>query len=353
VKNNKVLIALSGGVDSSVSAILLKEKGYDLIGVTLIMSKLGKYRIDPLSKSIKDASILASRLQIPYYVFDVNSEFEQIVIHNFISEYYSGRTPNPCTLCNPEIKWKSLLEIANAFDCEYLATGHYAQINENNGRFYISKAKDEIKDQSYFLWRLNQNQLRRTIFPIGKYEKDEIKRIADEKGFKTIASKKESYNICFIPEGDYRSYLKMHLGVEYQSKSGEFISNSGKILGVHAGIENYTIGQYRGLEATLEEPMYVLRINSSENSIVIGPKHELMQKKLTVKCFNLTKYSLIPQKISIRSKLNYKSSEIKCKIVLDNQQLNIQLEEPAFAICPGQSIAFYEGNDLIGGGIIA
>ncbi len=352
MKGKKVLVALSGGVDSSVSSILLKEQGYDLIGITLRVFNPQNYRLDPLAQNIKDATKLADKLQIPYYVIDVHKEFKQTVIGNFISEYQAGRTPNPCVLCNPEIKWKSLLKIANEFDCEYIATGHYAQIKIHKGRYHISKAMDEVKDQSYFLWRLNQNELSRTIFPLGKYKKPEIKRIAAEKGFKTIASKKESYDICFIPEGDYRNYLKEHSPKEKQGIIGKFITESGQVLGDHLGIENYTIGQRKGLALSTEVPLYVSKINSKENQIVLAKKQELMCNELIINDYNLSKYPAIPDEIIIKSKMRYKSPEILSKINTNNQQLTIQFSEPVFAVSPGQSIVFYEDNDLIGGGII-
>ena len=352
MRRKKVLVALSGGIDSSVSAILLKEHGYDLIGITLRMHNSNYYRTDPLAQSIKDASILANRLQIPYYVIDVQNEFNQIVINNFIDEYQIGRTPNPCALCNPEIKWKSLIEIKNEFSCNYIATGHYAQINKSNGRFFISKAKDETKDQSYFLWRLNQKELEKTIFPLGSYKKEEIKKIAASKGFNIIASKKESYNICFIPEGDYRKYFKELSITKNNSRTGKFVNTSGQYLGDHSGIENYTVGQRKGLEIFNEETLYVTKIISKDNVIVLGHKNELVQDQLIVKSFNLSKYNSIPQNVRICSKLNYKGTIIDCEIRQKNKQLILNFETPVLAISPGQSIAFYEGNDLIGGGII-
>jgi len=353
MKGKKVLVALSGGVDSSVASILLKEQGFDLIGITLRVFNPDDYRLDPLAQSIKDATKLADKLKIPYYVIDVHQEFEKVIIGNFISEYRAGRTPNPCVLCNPEIKWKNLLKIADEFDCEFISTGHYAQIKISNGRYHISKAVDEVKDQSYFLWRLNQNELKRTIFPLGAYKKADIKRIAAEKGYKTIASKKESYDICFIPEGDYRNYLKEHSSKEKHGIIGKYVTESGQVLGNHLGIENYTIGQRKGLELSTEDPLYVSKINSKDNQIVLAKKQELMCNSLIINDYNLVKYQALTDEIVIHSKMRYKSPEILSKITTNNQQLTVQFNEPVFAASPGQSIAFYEGNDLIGGGIIS
>jgi tRNA-uridine 2-sulfurtransferase len=352
MKSKRVLLAMSGGVDSSVSAILLKEQGYEIIGITFRVYSSQNQRVNPLEKSINDASILADILKIPYYIIDVQKEFEQKIISNFVSEYYSGQTPNPCALCNPEIKWKNLLDIANELDCIYIATGHYAISNKENDRYFITKGLDEIKDQSYFLWRLNQEQIKRTIFPLGHFNKVDIKKIARDRGLKILAEKRESYNICFIPEGGYRSFLSNYSVDFEKERIGQFISESNEILGFHQGIENYTIGQKIILESRIDDAYYVSRILPEENKILIEQKSRLMLKELIVNKLNLSKYDILPEDIKITAKLRYKDSAVGCNISIFGDLAKVSLDEPVFAICPGQSIVFYEGNDLIGGGVI-
>ncbi|MEN8121485.1 MAG: tRNA 2-thiouridine(34) synthase MnmA [Bacteroidota bacterium] len=352
MSNNKILVALSGGVDSSVAAIMLKEQGYDLIGITLRMYK-SQFRSDPLEQSINDATILAGKLGIPYYVIDVSDEFEKTIIHNFIDEYQSGRTPNPCSLCNYRIKWKYLVELADEFGCDYIATGHYAQIKELKGRYYISKGVDGVKDQSYFLWRLSQDYLKRTMFPLGHYPKSEIKQIAEEEGFKIIAGKKESYDVCFIPEGDYRDFIQQnHQLTSIKPKKGYFVSTNGEILGEHKGIYNYTIGQRKGLGIAYSEPLYVTKIDVEDNLIVLGTENDLKSKVFYLETYNMSKYGHIPENTTVKIKIRYKSPEIEGKLSFVDDKLKVEPTKPISAITPGQSAVFYEGDDLIGGGVI-
>lgn len=353
MSNNKVLVALSGGVDSSVAAILLKEQGYDLIGITLNVYK-SQFRSDPLEQGINDATILADKLGIPYYVIDVSDDFEKTIIHNFIDEYQSGRTPNPCTLCNYQIKWKHLIDIADEFGCGFFATGHYAQINELKGRYYISKGVDAVKDQSYFLWRLSQDYLKRTIFPLGQYSKSEIKQITEKKGFKKIAGKKESYDVCFIPEGDYRDFIQQNQYLtSIKPVKGYFVSKNGKILGEHDGIQNYTIGQRKGLGIAYSEPLYVTKIDVTNNLVVLGTENDLQSKVIYLETYKMSKYKNIPEDKIFQTKIRYKSLEIDSRISFEREKLKVELLESISAITPGQSAVFYEGDDLIGGGVIS
>ena len=350
--NKKVLMALSGGVDSSVAAILLKEQGYDLIGITLRIYQ-SQFRSDPLVQAIADATILAGKLSIPFYVIDVHDDFEESIINDFIGEYQSGRTPNPCALCNYQIKWKHLIKVANEFGCEYIATGHYAQIKESEGRYYISKGHDGVKDQSYFLWRLSQDYLKRTLFPLGAYSKPEIKAIADNKGFKKLAAKKESYDVCFIPEGNYRAFLNQNSEQDkVKTQKAYFVSSNGKVLGKHEGIQNYTIGQRKGLGIAHTEPLYVVKIDAPNNLIVLGPRSELESTIFYLESYNFSKYEKLPDKVLVQTKIRYKSPEIACQISFKEEKLKVELNTPVSAITPGQSAVFYEGDDLIGGGVI-
>ena len=353
MSNKKILVALSGGVDSSIAAIILKEQGYDLIGITLRVYQ-SKFRSDPMEQAINDATILAVKLGIPYYVIDVSDDFKKTIIHNFIDEYQRGRTPNPCALCNYIIRWKYLIDLANEFGCFHIATGHYVQINELKGRYYISKGVDDVKDQSYFLWRLSQDDLKRTMFPIGNYSKSEIKQIAQKNGFKTIAGKKESYDVCFIPEGNYRDFIQQnHQLTSIKAEKGYFVSVNGKILGEHNGIQNYTIGQRKGLGVAYSDPLYVSKIDVGNNLIILGTENDLLSTTFYMETYNMSKYKKVPDDKVFQTKVRYKSEEVEGQISLEKKKLKVELLEPVSAITPGQSVVFYEGNDLIGGGVIS
>ncbi|MBP6531846.1 MAG: tRNA 2-thiouridine(34) synthase MnmA, partial [Bacteroidia bacterium] len=297
-KKGRVLMAMSGGIDSSVSAMILHEQGYEVVGMTM---KTWDYASSGSSKketgccsldSINDARSIAVEKGFPHYIIDIREEFGNHVINDFVDEYLAGRTPNPCVRCNTHIKWEALLKRADMLDCEFIATGHYANVREVDGRFVVSKGKDEWKDQSYVLWGVSQECLSRTIFPVGKYHKSEIRQMAEDMGFHELAKKPESYEICFIPDNDYRSFLKKRVeGIEEKLNDGLFVNTEGKILGKHRGYPFYTIGQRKGLEVALGDPAYVVEIKPDTNTVVLGSYDELKKQEMWVKNVNLIKYT--------------------------------------------------------------
>lgn len=358
-KKGKVLVAMSGGIDSSVAALLLHEQGYEVIGITM---KTWDYASSGTSKketgccnldSINDARFLAVRLGFPHYILDIRSEFGDRIIDNFVQEYLSGRTPNPCVLCNTHIKWDALLKRADQLGCQYIATGHYAKIRFENERYVISRGLDDSKDQSYVLWGLKQADLARTIFPLSELDKPRVREIARQAGFDDLASKGESYDICFIPDNDYRSFLKKKVdGLEQRVGGGDFVDTRGGILGKHKGYPFYTIGQRKGLEIALGEPVFVVDINPATNTVVLGKKEDLEEKEMWIKDVNLIKYASVPSDRSFLTRIRYKDPGAPAIIRHDNDRLKVLFEKKVHAIAPGQSAVIYEGDDLVGGGII-
>ncbi len=361
MKENRVLIAMSGGLDSSVAAMMLLDQGYELVGITM---KTWEYADSGVSAketgccsldSINDARHLSVTLGFPHYVLDIRNEFNKHIVSDFITQYLKGRTPNPCVLCNTFIKWQALIKRADQLECAYIATGHYARIREENNRTVLSKGLDSDKDQSYVLWGLSQEMLKRTLFPLGTFKKSEIRTIARNAGFKDIAQKKESYEICFIPDNDYRGFLKRKVsGLEKQVKNGNFIDHKGKILGKHKGYPFYTIGQRKGLNIAAAEPLYVTKIIPKTNTIVLGTRNETFGNEFFVSKLNTIKYETIPDGMNVYVKIRYKdpghSATIKHNPASDHIMVN--LHEQVAAITPGQSAVFYDGDDVIGGGFI-
>lgn len=350
---------MSGGIDSSVTALLLHEEGYEVIGITM---KTWDYAGSGGSKketgccsldSINDARSIAVNLGFPHYILDIREEFGDYIIDNFIEEYLAGRTPNPCVLCNTHIKWDALLKRADMLGCEFIATGHYANVRHENNRYVISKGLDESKDQSYVLWGLSQESLKRTRFPLGKFTKKEIKQMAIDRGYKELANKSESYEICFVPDNDYRAFLKRKVeGLENKVDGGNFILSSGEIVGKHRGYPFYTIGQRKGLEIALGEPMFVTEIIPESNTVVLGTKEELMKKEMKVRNFNLVKYKTLPENFNALTKIRYKDAGTNSTINLRGDKLHVLFHQNVSGIAPGQSAVIYEGADLIGGGFI-
>ncbi|GAB4451923.1 MAG: tRNA 2-thiouridine(34) synthase MnmA [Bacteroidia bacterium] len=358
-KNKKVLVAMSGGIDSSISALLLKKQGYDLIGITM---KTWDYESSKVNgketgccslDSINDARVVAVKLGFPHYVLDIREEFTETIINNFVEEYLLGRTPNPCVLCNTHIKWDALLKRADMLGCDYIATGHYSKIRYESGRYIISKGLDVQKDQTYVLWGLTQDVLARTIFPLSEYTKVQVREIAVKEGFDYLAKKSESYDICFIPDNDYRKFLmnKVPDAIE-KIGEGNFIYHN-KIVGKHKGYPFYTIGQRKGLEVALGNPVYVKEIIPERNEVIIADKEELAQQIIKVRDYNLIKYEKLPDNFQALVKIRYKDPGKMATIhTLNDKHLEIVFHEPVYAVAPGQSAVFYEGGDLVGGGFI-
>lgn len=359
-KHGRILVAMSGGVDSSVASILLHEEGYEVIGITMktwdyVSSGINKRETGCCSlDSINDARIVAAQKNFMHIVLDIRDEFNSFIVNNFVNEYLSGRTPNPCVLCNTYIKWEALLKRADALDCEFIATGHYAQIRKENNRFVISKGIDEYKDQSYVLWGLSQENLARTKFPVGKYKKSEIKQIAKNFGFDFLANKSESYDICFIPDNNYRNFLNNKVnGLKNKLKGGKIVDKNGNVLGYHEGYPFYTIGQRKGLNVAVGVPLYVTKIIPESNTIVLGEKEDLYEQRMIVKDINIIKYPHFEDGMEFLTKIRYKDKgQLSTIKVLNNNRLQVTFYKKVPAITPGQSAVFYEGNDLVGGGII-
>ncbi len=360
-KRGRVLVAMSGGIDSSLSAVLLHEQGYEVIGMTM---KTWDYASSGGSKketgccsleSINDAREVAVELGFPHYILDIREEFGDSVIDHFTDEYLAGRTPNPCVLCNTHIKWDALLRRADRLDCEFIATGHYANIRQENDRYVISRGLDTNKDQSYALWGVSQQSLSRTIFPVGGFRKPEIRQMATEHGFHSLVNKSESYEICFIPDNDYRGFLKRRVdGLEEQVAGGEFVLQDGTVVGKHEGYPFYTIGQRKGLGIALGYPVFVTEIRQETNQVVLGKIDELSRNGMWVGKLNMIKYpDLVGKPTESLTKVRYKDNGTPATIEqMEDGRIQALFHAPVSAIAPGQAAVFYEGNDVIGGGWI-
>ncbi len=359
-RKGKVLVAMSGGIDSTVAALMLHHEGYEVIGITM---KTWDYAAAGGSKketgccnvdSFNDARMAAVQHNFPHFILDIRDEFGDAVIENFVEEYLAGRTPNPCVMCNTHIKWRALLKRADALDCEFIATGHYANIHQHdNGRYFLSKGLDELKDQSYVLWGLQQDLLSRTIMPLGKYRKTEIRQMAHDFGYPELAKKAESYEICFVPDNDYRGFLKRKVpGLTEQVEGGNFVDKDGKILGKHKGYPFYTIGQRKGLDITFGKPVYVTNIIPETNTVMLGDEADLNRQEMIVSKLNWQKYDSITDGMEATTKIRYKDKGTLSNLYQHENGVMVRFYDDAKGIAPGQSAVFYEGNDVIGGGII-
>ncbi|RMG82179.1 MAG: tRNA 2-thiouridine(34) synthase MnmA [Bacteroidetes bacterium] len=358
-KHGKVLVAMSGGIDSTVTAMMLHEQGYEVVGITM---KTWDYANVGGSKketgccsldSINDARKVSVDMGFHHFIFDIREEFGNYVIDNFVDEYMAGRTPNPCVLCNTHIKWRAMLKRADALDCEFIATGHYAIKDELNGRQYVRKAVDLNKDQSYVLWGLDQECLRRSMFPLGEYTKPQVRQMAYDWGYHELSKKGESYEICFVPDNDYRGFLKRQVeGLEERVAGGNFVDTSGQILGKHKGYPFYTIGQRKGLGMAFGEPMYVTEIRPETNTVVLGREEDLVRNGMMVSKVNLMKYEKVADGMEVLTKVRYRDHGAMSILRNLGDQIHVEFLANVKGVAPGQSAVFYEGDDVVGGGII-
>ena len=352
---SKALIAMSGGVDSSLAAKLTKDAGFECIGCTMKLydnEDIGINRLHTCCSldDIEDARSVAFKLGIPYYVFNFKDGFRETVINKFIKAYETGKTPNPCIDCNRYMKFDKLYQRAQILGCEYVVTGHYARIEFDGKEYLLKKAIDETKDQSYVLYAMNQEQLKHTLFPLGCLRKTEVRAIADTNGF-INASKPDSQDICFVPDGNYPSFMQKQTGRKYPK--GNFVDKAGKILGEHKGIIYYTIGQRKGLGIALGKPMYVAAVRSCDNTVVLGEDCELYSSSLIANDFNWISGTAPNTPISCKAKIRYRQKEQPAKAsLLADGRVKIEFIAPQRAITPGQAVVLYDDDIVLGGGTI-
>lgn len=356
----RVVVAMSGGVDSSVAAALLKEEGYEVIGATMQVWP-SKELADEADKfggccgldAASDAKAVALKLGIPHYVINFRDIFAEKVISNFCREYSRGRTPNPCIRCNRYIKFDALLSRAKELDSDFVATGHYARIEHNgvSGRYLLKKGVDRSKDQSYMLYLMTQSQLRNALTPLGGCTKERVRQIARELGL-TVADRAESQEICFIPNGDYTRFLKEYM--PQAAKPGPILDREGNTLGQHRGILFYTIGQRRGLGISAGEPLYVVDIDRERNAIIVGTRREIYGNELIASDLNWIAIEPPQQPIELKAKIRYRHREADAMItpMLTRDQAHVRFKQPQMAITPGQAIVFYHEDTVVGGGTI-
>lgn len=354
--NKKALIAMSGGVDSSVAAFLTKEKGFECMGVTMKLFHNDEVDIRENTccslEDVEDARSVAYRLGMPYYVFNFSDRFKEDVIDKFVEAYENGRTPNPCIDCNRYLKFDKLFARAQELGYDYVVTGHYARIefNEKTGRYLLKKSVDLNKDQSYVLYSMTQEQLSHVMFPIGGMSKPEARKIAEENGF-VNAKKHDSQDICFVVNGKYSDFIESYTGKNFPE--GDFVDKNGNFMGRHKGIIRYTVGQRKGLGLALDHPMYVIEVNPKNNTVVIGENEDLFSTSVTAKNINLISVSDMYEPMRVKAKVRYRQSEQWATVVqTDEDTLKIEFDQPQRAITKGQAVVLYDGDIVVGGGTI-
>ena len=346
----KILVGMSGGVDSSLTAALLLKRGFEVIGVTMLLED-GNFheRSCCSSKEVEDAAAVAEKLGIKFHVVDLREDFHKAVMNHFVAEYLNGRTPNPCVRCNREIKFGKLFDFATSIGADFLATGHYARVVFEDGRFKLKRATDEHKDQSYVLYNLTAEKLAKILLPLGEFSKAKTRRLAAEMNL-PVAHKPDSQEICFVPDDDYKNFLKDFAPNADALQAGDIVDAGGKVLGRHGGVANYTIGQRKGLGIAAPQALYVTRLDVDNRQVVVGTGDKLFSESLTACDAHWIYKPTFPK--TLQAKIRYGSRTTACIVAEDENFLRVKFKETVRAITPGQSIVFYDGEEVLGGAII-